>query len=400
MKISSPAVSAAIIFAGLLLAYVYRATFPLYAIVFSSLFLSIFLFALSIKRGAWVVHNLAFVFLTLAVAELYFEYKNEFDMVDGPTLYPHLIDSQNGLGYVATAGTFRAVATYGFGTHVVYDVRYSIDKNGLRIAPDSLKQNGPTVMFFGDSFTFGEGVNDEDTLPNAFSIASGMRILNFGLNGYGPHHMLRLLELDAPKRVTSISPYLMVYTAIEEHINRAAGRAEWDDNGPLYEVRNGRAHYVGPFNEHNMGCNPNAIKRSVMERLLLYSHIWRAYIGRNLYCPAPNDPNTANRDRTRFLEIVKSVNLIAHQNYHSGLLVILWDIGPKRDAARQNINWIEAKLLENNIPTLKLSNEIKDDDFNKFIIGRDSHPNPKAYRAVAQMVLSWLKKNPTMSSLQ
>ena len=83
-------------------------------------------------------------------------------------------------------------------------------------------------MFFGDSFTFGEGVNDEDTLPNAFSIVSGMRVLNFGINGYGPHHMLRLLELDVPKKITSSFPRLMVYTAIEDHIARAAGRGAWD----------------------------------------------------------------------------------------------------------------------------------------------------------------------------
>jgi hypothetical protein len=391
MKIDLGLLSAAIFFAGLLLAYVYRATFPPYAIIFSCLFLSGLLFARSIKRAGWVVHNLAFVFLALAMAELYFDY-NEFDT---STLHQHHIDSQNSLGYVASAGTFRAVETYGFGTRVVYDVHYSIDKNGLRIAPDSLKQNGPTVMFFGDSFTFGEGVNDEDTLPNAFSIVSGMRVLNFGVGGYGPHHMLRLLELGDPKKVTSESPYLMVYTALEEHFNRAAGRAVWDKFGPLYEVQNGRAHYVGPFNEHNMGCNPNAIKPSVIGQFLQRSGIWRAYIlSFSFYCPAPNDPNTVNRDRTRFLEILKSANLIAHQDYHSRLLVILWDIRPKGDVA--NINWVEAKLLENNIPTLKLSSAIKEADFKNWIIERDSHPNPKAYRAVAQTLLSWIKKNPNI----
>ena len=53
-------------------------------------------------------------------------------------------------------GTFRSVNTYGFGTGVVYDVHYSIDKYGLRIAPDSLKQNGPIAMFFGDLYMFGD----------------------------------------------------------------------------------------------------------------------------------------------------------------------------------------------------------------------------------------------------
>src|SRR5262249_8155860 len=159
------------------------------------------------------------------------------DYAANPHTYYH-----DSLGYVAKLGTFRAMKTYGFGTGVVFDVRYSIDKNGLRVAPDSLKQNGPIAMFFGDSFTFGEGVSNDETLPNAFSILSGMRVLNFGQIGYGPHHILRLLELDVPKKIITSAPRLMVYTAIEDHIGRAAGRAAWDRNGPLYEVQNGHVH--------------------------------------------------------------------------------------------------------------------------------------------------------------
>src|SRR6516225_8126641 len=100
MKIDLRLLSAAIFFAGLLLAYVYRATFPPYAIIFSCLFLSALLFARSIKRAGWVVHNLAFVFLALAIAELYFDYKIKFDTFDGDqsTQYPHVIQSQDSLG--------------------------------------------------------------------------------------------------------------------------------------------------------------------------------------------------------------------------------------------------------------------------------------------------------------
>jgi hypothetical protein len=375
---SSIAVPAAIILVGLLLGYVCRAIFPPYAIIFCSFFLSGLLFARSIKRVGWVVHNLAFVFLTLAIAELYFEFEktrvaNTSDAIE-----------QHDLGYAGKPGTFHAVKTYGFGTGVVYDVQYSIDKNGLRIAPDSLKQSGPPVMFFGDSFTFGEGVNDDETLPNAFSIVSGMRVLNFAFHGYGPHQMLHLLELDIPKKITAASPRLMVYTAISHHIDRAAGRTIWDKNGPLYDVQNGHAHYVGSFSEHNLGCDDPDVPRSVIEKFLHHSRIWQAY-AEPYFCPAPNDENTLRRDRTRFLEIVKAANVIAQQKYQSRFVVILWDIN---NGPIQDYNWIEAKLVENNIPTLRLSSEIKQADFKNWIIKRDGHPNPRAYREVAQMLLS------------
>jgi hypothetical protein len=385
----------AIIFAGALLGYVHRAIFPLYAIVFASFFLSAFLLARHIKRFGLIVHNLAFVFLALALAELYFG----FEQTSEQAAFPHtwhslpLESSLSSLGYINWPGTFRAVKTYGFGTGVVYDVHYSIDKNSMRVTPDSPKGHGPAIMFFGDSFTFGQGVNDDETLPNAFSILSGMRVLNFGASGYGPQQMLRLLELDIPKIVEPQFPRLMVYTALAEHIQRAAGHADWDQDGPLYEVENDRARYVGSFSEHNIACDPMAIKRTVIERLLEASSIWQAYAGSD-YCSASHDMDTLKHDRTRFLAIVKDASAIAQQKYQSNLVVILWDSTRADDSTEQDVKWIEAKLLDNNIPTLTLSKTVKERHFDSWIIERDGHPDPRAYREVAKTLISWLQQNP------
>ena len=98
-----------------------------------------------------------------------------------------------------------------------------------------------------------------------------------------------------------------------------------DGNGPLYEIENGHAHYAGSFSEHDLACDPDAIRRSFIEKLLRHSRIWQAYVGRDR-CLAPNDQNTLIRDRTKFLEIVKAANIIARQKYQSCLLVILWDV--------------------------------------------------------------------------
>jgi hypothetical protein len=391
----------AVILAGVLLGYVHRAIFPFYAVVFASLFLSAFLLARHIKRFGWIAHNLAFVFLALALTELYFV----FEQTDSHAANPNLVNSRDwdsslsSLGYVARPGTVRSVKTYGFGAGVVYDVHYSTDKDRVRVAPDSLKGHGPAVMFFGDSFTFGQGVNDDETLPNAFSILSGMRVLNFGVSGYGPHHMLRLMELDIPKKVEPQFPRLMVYTALPDHIQRAAGRADWAKDGPLYEVENNRAQYVGSFIEHNSACDPMAIRRTVIERLLKLSRIWKAYVGwvRAHYCLA-RDLDTLTHDRTRFLEIVKTANTIAQQKYQSRLVVILWDVTVADSFATDanDAKWIEAKLLENSIPTLTVSRTVNERDFETWNIKRDGHPNPAAYREVAKALVSWLQQNPSL----
>src|SRR5262245_10136695 len=103
MKIStSPRVVATIISAGLLLGFVHRAIFPAYAIIFFSFFLASLLFAHSMKGAGWVVHNLAFVFLALTIAELYFE----FQQINSAGMPQYVYDRN--LGYAARSGTFRA----------------------------------------------------------------------------------------------------------------------------------------------------------------------------------------------------------------------------------------------------------------------------------------------------
>src|SRR5262249_36129578 len=125
------------------------------------------------------------------------------------------------------------------------------------------------------------------------------------------------------------------------------------------------------------------------------SRIWRAYTGFDLRLCTTSDADILKTDRMRFTEIVKAANVIAHQKYDCPLVVILWDVA-KTGSARQNINWIEATLLENKILTLKLSNAITEPDFKNWIIRRDGHPDPRAYREVAKTLVSWLQQNPSL----
>lgn len=76
--------------------------------------------------------------------------------------------------------------------------RFSIDGSGFRNGGS----NGPhdrTVLFIGDSFTFGYGVDDEDTLVAAAQrelLRNGLhaRCLNAGVSRFGTAHELRLLR--------------------------------------------------------------------------------------------------------------------------------------------------------------------------------------------------------------
>jgi hypothetical protein len=71
-----------------------------------------------------------------------------------------------------------------------YDVTYRIDANGRKEIPQNASI-GRTLHFFGDSFTFGYGVTNEDTALNllATRIADRFNVLNHSVPGYGLEQM-------------------------------------------------------------------------------------------------------------------------------------------------------------------------------------------------------------------
>ena len=93
-------------------------------------------------------------------------------------------------------GVYRARKLYGRSGSVIYDVGYTIDADRNRQVISA--PTGLTVAFFGDSMTFGQGVPDADTLPQAFAEATRYRwrVLNLAFPGYGPQQFLRALETD------------------------------------------------------------------------------------------------------------------------------------------------------------------------------------------------------------
>jgi hypothetical protein len=67
----------------------------------------------------------------------------------------------------------------------IYEADYTIDQNLLRRTIS--KPEGEAIVFFGDSYTFGDGVNDYQTMPQRFSdrLSYRERVLNLAFTGYG-----------------------------------------------------------------------------------------------------------------------------------------------------------------------------------------------------------------------
>ena len=82
------------------------------------------------------------------------------------------------------------------GPEDVHQSTYTLDEHGFRVTPETNK-NGESIVFFGGSNMVGELVNDNETLPYYVSQRLNHRYhaVNLGWSGWGPHQMLRLIEL-------------------------------------------------------------------------------------------------------------------------------------------------------------------------------------------------------------
>ena len=93
------------------------------------------------------------------------------------------------LGWIPKIG----FSTYNKPTH---SITINNDKLRSNNQENSKKASEKVMLFSGDSFTFGDGVNDNETFPSIFESISNKEVLNAGVPAYGIDQMfLRSLNL-------------------------------------------------------------------------------------------------------------------------------------------------------------------------------------------------------------
>lgn len=138
---------------------------------------------------------------------------------------------------------------------VIYDVVNTIDEHLLRRTESAT--SGPTIAFFGDSMTFGAGVNDADTLPQSFADLTGrrLRVLNLAVTGYGPQQFLRALEIGAHDELLRDDPRLFVIFTSPWHASRTSCVADNAWFAPSYELKDGAPVFRGSCAEQAKGLS-------------------------------------------------------------------------------------------------------------------------------------------------
>jgi hypothetical protein len=107
---------------------------------------------------------------------------------------------------------------------IIVAYEFSTDAFGRRISiPPEFSKSTAAILFFGDSFTFGAGLDDAETIPSQFNkIPSKYIAYNYGVNGTSPRELYTLLKYRNLNSEVNHPIRIGVYTFIEDHFYRAS----------------------------------------------------------------------------------------------------------------------------------------------------------------------------------
>jgi len=311
-------------------------------------------------------------FLTYYLTETISQSHKEVEIKDVSGNQPFVISDRN-LGHLPSPSTvFKHSEYYTDGTQ--NSVNYSINENSLRrsIPEDRNDRYINSVLFFGCSYTFGEMVEDNETLPWQFAELDDYRrnVYNFGFEGWGPHHMLASLQDDRVEKIVSEEPNLIVFQGIFDHLNRVTNDHAWTVNGPKYVLKG-----------EDLVRSGNFIINSKLLRQLNKSAIYSLIMNSKYVQPS-------FKEKARlFTEIIETSRAIFLSKYDSArFIVVMWPDSTYSDAEYKLVldllmsKGIEVVEVTNILTDIKNSPEL-------YSVKNNGHPNPLAFNKIASFLL-------------
>jgi len=250
-------------------------------------------------------------------------------------------------------------------------------QGGMRHTPVTEWNRDKFALFFGDSFVFGVGVNDDETLPYHFGRqAPEYRPYNFGVPGGAVQNMYyKLVSEDLTQQVKESSG-IAIYWFLGFHTNRVVGGMpgfnKWADKTACYEIENNHLEYKGNFRE----AHPY---RAIVYDLLYLSNTCR-YAKFNL--PLVHRPKHFELTAMMLME---SIRLFKRQFPKGEFVIMFWDdrvpyLPVKDRVEAQGIRTLLVRDFFNGIDNPVELPELLPDGH---LLGRD-------YQRVAEDLLEWL----------
>ena len=248
---------------------------------------------------------------------------------------------------------------------------YTINENGHRISP--INNKNYCLFFHGGSITFGQSVNDEETLPyyTYKELDKKFSVFNYGFNGYGPHQFLSKIENNYLETTNICSQTLVIYLFIDDHVGRVVGKRSWGDKSPRYIFNQGEVVQKGFFSDYPfkiiMKMRKNIRNSFTISKIILTDL-------------------TTLKDKKLFIKILEKIEKEISYNFNDiKFLYIVWN-------TKKNENQIIYEHFKNK-KVLKINDLNIPEKYQKNGIQGDNHPTKEFYeilsRSVAKIVLDF-----------
>ncbi len=258
------------------------------------------------------------------------------------------------------------------GDQTIYDVLYSFDGYGFRKNFNYKPGITKSSLFFGCSFTFGDGVRDEETYPNRFEVETQnqFKSVNLAYTGYGAHQMLYQLEHQMERdAIENSSPVFAFYLLIPDHVNRTLGKSFWNFFGPRY-IFNSKHEVVqsGRFHDGVQSFGKDFLMHSALGYELLT----------HFFGNSPSDFFQLD-ELDLFTSIVERSKKIYEDRYHGIFAILYWD-----DFTKNSDHLLE-RLKRKNFKIIDIQSQVfKGKNLTSYLIPEDGHPNAHAHSILAR----------------
>ena len=285
------------------------------------------------------------------------------------------------LGVVAVRNSQR-VSQVRFGDSTLYKVTQTIDEYGRRLLPKSSPATKKAVMFFGCSFTFGDGVEDHEVMPYKFQEAmmDRYKVVNYAYSGYGAHQMLGILDNEMEKEgLHDYLPKYAIYQGITDHVFRGTFSTN-ERMGPTYRLdENGALRSEGVVSQ-NQGRLTRYLGKSKLFARIFYQR-----------------QESTQEDLDLFVAMVKKSADIIASRYQAKFFCLLWE---EHSAEEGLYDKILSGLKENDIAVIEVKNILPDYEQRKddYLLYLDRHPNALAHQFISDYLLQFISQRDSMDN--
>jgi hypothetical protein len=268
----------------------------------------------------------------------------------------------------------EVVATATFGPEQIYRRTYHFDGAAARVTPAG-PPGADTYLFLGDSFVFGQGLVDDQSLAAQFAKANDykVRTVNLGVPGYGPNHLVRAFEAGLLDRYADQSVKAVVSWIIPAHLARVTGDGSWLGSSPRYVLENGVPRHTGSFNEYRWTHPLAGLKYLLGEQFLFVDAIGMR--------------QRQEEQADLFVALMARLQQLAREKFGAPLIVVYsWPDETSKDsygASSPFLVTVLNRLRKIGIPLLSVDQLTSRTDVSLLLIPHDGHPTAYTYELIA-----------------